>query len=380
MPFRDEDFDGYDDETGETAAQVQQRERSGTSSQDRYGYQDRDGDGTADYYVDDRGQDREIRDGESEYQARQRYAAEERDAGQVSRGDPATAGQGPSGRSSDFDESSAGTFLWGDISGANRRAAEADREREQWLRQRYIDEASDYIPSADDLWVQYEQEGEIAGPERSEAAGAYADRGSVEAQQDALSYLQNVYREGGMTDADRARQTLARMQSGQASRASRDADLAALEARGMGGSGAALASRLGAQQGAAQSLAQQDALMMIEAQARGDRAAQSAGGLGSQMRGQSFSEDYQRRSAADDFNRYQTDYQRAREGRNTAYRNRTRESRAESRQQSYENRAGIAQMRTGQVPGTRDPSEVSDESNDRTGGFLGGILSALAGS
>jgi hypothetical protein len=161
-----------------------------------------------------------------------------------------------------------------------------------------------------------------------------------------------------MTDADRARQTLARMQSGQASRASRDADLAALEARGMGGSGAALASRLGAQQGAAQSLAQQDALMMIEAQARGDRAAQSAGGLGSQMRGQSFSEDYQRRSAADDFNRYQT----------------------ESRQQAFGNRTDIAQLRTGQVPGTRDPSEVSDESNERTGGFLGGILSTLAGS
>lgn len=382
MPFRDQDNDGLDDDTGLTAYEAWLEDNGGAeaSSQDRYGYQDTDGDGTADYYIDDRGQDREIRDGESEAQARDRYARSDRDAGTLDTGgDPATSGSGPSGRSSDFDESSAGTFLWGDITGANARQAGAQREREQWLRQRYIDQAEDYIPSADDLWVEYEQEGYIAGPERSEAAQARADRGSIEAQQDALRYMQDVYRSGGMTEADRARQQLARMQTGQATRAARDADLNALEARGMGGSGAALASRLGAQQMGAQSLAQQDALMLIEAQSRADRAASGAGGLGSQIRGQSFDEAYTRGSAADDFNRYQTDYARAREGRNTAYRNRTRESRAESRQASFDNRQGIAQLRTGQVPGTRDPSEVADESNERTGGFLSGLLSSLAG-
>jgi hypothetical protein len=386
MAFRDLDGDGYDDSTGESRQEYESRARREANDADAegraasawangdYGDAPAAGDPSAAPGMSYDDQQRANRDS-----AQGAVGASGDRGAYVSPNQDSDAGLGVASPY-ETDQALEGTFLLGDLGGSNARMAAYRRNRQEAEKQGWIDQAQGFVPSADDLWVQYEEEGSVDGPQRSELADARADTGAVSAQMDALRALQNVYERGGMTDADRARQQLARMHTGQAVRGQRDADLNALEARGMGGSGAALAARLGGQQYGAQALAQQDAQMLVEAQRRALDAMSQAGSLGSQARGQSFNESATRRTAADDFNRYQTDYQREREQRNTAYRNRTRESRAESRQGAYENRRDLAAMRTGQYAPTRDPNDVADDSNERTGGFLGGLLSTIAGS
>lgn len=238
-----------------------------------------------------------------------------------------------------------------------------------------------WLPSRDDLTVDYEQSEYVDGPARSELGEARADRGSIEAQMDALRAMQDVYQSGGMTEADRARQTLARMQTGQATRAARDADLNALEARGMGGSGAALASRLSAQQAGAQGLAAQDAQMLIAAQQRALQAMQSAGALGSQARGQSFDESATRRGAIDAFNQWQTNRRQGWVEGNTDRRNQTRESRAGAAQQEFSNRAAVAAGQQGAFEaGTQIQMQQQDRSRaerDRYINMAAGAAGAL---
>lgn len=337
---------------------------------------------------------REIRPGESYEEAQARWRREDIDAGRGSgeiygtyggsrRRDGSTMSREEQGYLSDAEEVMADVPILGWLGGfgarrdAARAAAAENRNRRTW------EDLADYAPSADDLWVQYEEEGFVAGPEESALAQARADRGSIEAQQDALRALQGVYQSGGMTEGDRARQQLARMQTGQAMRASREADLQQLQARGMGGSGAALASMLGAQQMGAQSLAAADAQMLMDAQSRALQAMQAAGGLGTQMRGQSFDESATRGSALDDFNQWQTDYARGREDRNTDRRNQTNESRAQSRQQAYDIRERQAAGMTGQYSTDSQrrlaEGQRKDDSDAAATNLIGTVISAVAG-
>jgi hypothetical protein len=374
MAWIDDDGDGFHDETGESRTEYNRRAGAdadeAAEAEDRY--MGRDGAPEGGWYGED---DAPL--SEEEYLAeRERQAGSIRDsrAGGASGSDPRYRSDAEYGISNDdADSALEGTFLLGDIGGSNTRQAARRQRRQDLERQGYIDVAEDYAPSADDLWVQYEEEGNIAGPERSELAGARADEGSIAAQRDALSELQAIYEGEGLTSADRARQQLLREQTGMATRAQREADQAMLAQRGMGSSGQSVASLLGGQQSGAQALSQADAQIQIDAQRRALQAMQAAGGLASDIRGQSFQEEGTRRGAADDFARYQTDYQRAREGRNTEWRNRTRESRASSRQQAFGNRKDIAALRTNQYGQGRDPSEVARESNEATGGLIQGI-------
>ncbi|UJR84274.1 hypothetical protein [Sandaracinus amylolyticus] len=371
--FQDDDGDGFDDLTGATPGEYARAQSQATPSGPSGGA------GGNAYYDEWASQQRPTYDPNDPDYERQRRDADSGRMGGLRSGNPNQASDSQLGVSglSDFDESSAGTFLWGDISGATARAADYRRRREQAERQGWWGQAETYAPSADDLWVQYEEETLPDLPQRSEAGRAAGNDAYIT---DALRAMQNVYQSGGMTDADRAAAQLQRQQTGMATRAMRDADLAALEARGMGGSGAALASRLAAQQANAMGLSTADAQQRIAAQQRALQAMQGVGALGSQYYGQSYAQDAGRRDAIDNFNRWRTETQMGVNQRNTDRRNMTRQSRAQSRQQAYDNRERLAAGRTGQYPGTRDPSQVSDESNSRTGGFLGGLISTLAGS
>lgn len=389
MAWIDEDGDGFHDETGESRSEYDRRaaRRAEEEYADDVRYGRRRGDGSSESTEEPEGgwyheQPEEMTEEEAAA-AREDRRSSYRD----SRGGDQYAGEDPSAMedyelgidsSYDTDEALEGTFLLGDLGGSNARMAEYRRRRQDAERQGWIDQAAGYLPSADDLWVQYEEEGFIGGPEDSALAGARSSEESRAAQSMALAQLQDVA-QGGLTEADRAMMALGRQQVGQQMRAARDADMQALQARGMGGSGAALASMLSAQQGGAMGAATADAQMQIAAQQRALAAMQQSGDLGTQMRGQSFNEEATRGSAIDDFNRWQTDYQRDRERMNTDRRNQTHESRAGSRQQAYENRERMAALRTGQYSNTRDPSEVSDAANERTGGLLGGLFSAIAG-
>lgn len=381
MPWIDADGDGFHDGTGES--RIEYERRAGSEADEERQRQDyysgRNGAPEGGWYgEEDSGSPRSI--DEANRRADENARAR-RDAGNgVGYGgeDPTHMEDRELGldRVSGADRDLEGTFLVGDIGGSNARMAAHRKARENAERQAWISEAEDYLPSADDLWVEYEEEGDVAGPEASELAGARADEGAISIQRDALRQLQDVA-DDGLTEADRSRMAIARESIGRDVRAGREADQQMLAQRGMSGSGQAVAALMGGQQGGASALSQADSQMQIEAQRRALQAMQAQGSLSGQMRGQSFDEEATRRGAADDFARYQTDYQRARNERNTGHRNRTRESRAQSRQQAYGNRKDIAALRTGQYGGTKDPSDVASESNDRTGGLIGGILSSL---
>ena len=298
-------------------------------------------------------------------------------------------------RLSNFDKDSQGVPILGWASGADARAAAARAGDKEAQNQRFWEELMARAPTPEDLSVEYAKERQIDGT-RVDAdwdpsmRDARADHWSVAAQRNALEALQDVYKQGGMTDADRARQQIARSQTGQATRAQREADMAALQARGQGNSGANVASMLGAQAYGANSLANADAQMLIAAEQRALQAMQSAGGLGAQARGQSFSEDATRRNAIDDFNRWNTEYSRAfagnedqyrrgLENRNVGYENRSRDSTANARQTSYQNyERGVAGM-TNQYQGDQSrrlqEGARQDQANQAAAGVVGTVLS-----
>lgn len=182
---------------------------------------------------------------------------------------------------------------------------------------------------------------EFAG--RPELAGAAADPAAMAAQQDALSALQDIYQQGGMTAADFARQQEAQRSTSQYMRGQREAALQQAQMSGMGGGAGQLASALSAQQGGAQAQSSADAQMLVEAQNRALQAMGATGQLASGIRGQSFGEDITRRSALDERNRYNIDWRRE-TGREGA--RRTGEARrygAEQRARGAEQEAGTFQ-------------------------------------
>ena len=386
MAWIDMDRDGFHDETGESRAEYDRRtarrEEEARADRERTGERS-DGETPppeGGWYGD---QPEALSEEEAEAYRRDRAAAR-RDAGPQGVGpgynnDPrgtsdVEAGLGPQ---SDGDATLEGTFFLGDAGGSNARQAARRAARREYDRQAYIDQAESYLPSADDLWVQYE-ESEYVGPEGELQSGdAAASQEYIDAQDMALRQMQDVAAQGGLTAADRARMALSRQEIGRDVRAQREADQSALAARGMSGSGQGVASMLAGQQYGAQALSSADYEMQIAAQQRALQAMQQSGAMAAQARGASFDEDAYRRSAIDDFNRWNTEYRRGWNEDNTDRRNQTRESRRDSRQQTYENRLGLSDRRTNYSNNERDPSEVASESNERTGGLIQGIASAF---
>jgi hypothetical protein len=252
-----------------------------------------------------------------------------------------------SAQMSDYDRVSSQIPIWNWLDGSSARAAEAQARAEEQRNRDIWGGLADWAPSADDLAVEYEQEGDVAGPGRSELGDARADQTSLRAQHAALRQMQDWSR-GDLTAADLAQRDAMQRGQAQMARGQREALMQQAQARGMGGSGMALLSAQQADESATARSADYDAQLQAMAQQRALQALQGAGSLSSQMRGQSFGEDSTRRSAIDDFNRWQTDYQRGREQRNTGWRNQTRDSRSGARQQAYENRERAAAGMTNQ--------------------------------
>lgn len=362
-------------------AEAQAREEQRWSSE---GFDDPGGDGARDgnYEIDNsaEAQQRRLDEGRARTEAYDDVTYNLATGRWERAGDSGGGGSGGGGVS-DFDAGSADIPIWGWLSGASARRDAAQAMSEQQRREAQWYGLGDYAPTANDLAVDYGQEEYIGGPDRSELGQARADGGSVAAQQLALQQLQEIANGQGLSAADRARMELGRQQVGQAMRGTREADMAALQARGMGGSGSMLASQMGAQQAGATALSQADAQMQIAAQQRALQSMMAAGGLGSQMRGQSFDEATTRGSAIDDFNRWQTEYARGREGRNVERRGRTGASRSDARQRAYENRERQVAGATGQYAtdvGRRQAEGARrDQSDQAVTGLIGGLLSSL---
>ncbi len=242
---------------------------------------------------------------------------------------------------SDFDSWAAGIPLLGDLSGANARSAAAAAEMERRRREAALGELAEFMPNADDLAVTYEHE-DFVGP------GSDSER---------MARAMREWTDGGLTDVDRAMMEESRRGVARDARAGRDADISALEARGMGGSGNELAAMLASTEGAADRNASMEGGILAAAQQRQFNAARALGEYGAR----------------------EDDYSRGLEGRNTDRTNMTGESRSRARQQAHENRERHAGLGLGMSPfGNQAARDERDEEEDEALGFFGEAIDTLA--
>src|SRR6185436_7690859 len=108
------------------------------------------------------------------------------------------------------------------------------------------------------------------------------------AQQSALQQLQQIGNEGGLTPIDRAKLADINEQTNQVNRGQEQAIMQNARERGIGGSGLEMASRLQAQQSAADRAARQGRDVAAQAQERALAAIQGAGQLDGQMQEAEF--------------------------------------------------------------------------------------------
>lgn len=279
---------------------------------------------------------------------------------------------------SKFDEGSADIPIWGWLTGANARV-DAERNAYDQRRQEAMWEGlGDVAPGAEDLAVEYgqigttDEYGDLLGPgSQLEGFAASSD------QESALRALQELSR-GGLTDADRAMMRGGHQRTAQTLAAQNAAATGAMQARGMGGSGAQLAAQMSNAQGMAQANAGADAQMMGNAQQRALQALQGYTNQGNAMQAQEMA----RRSALDRFNSQQTDWRRQRAGQNTQWGNRTAESAADARQSAYQNRERAVAGATGQYQAGQDnrrqDAAREDQANATAAAGLGGLIAEIA--
>lgn len=278
---------------------------------------------------------------------------------------------------SEFDSASADIPIWGWLSGASGRKTAAMNEADRNRASRIWRELGEG-PSVDALTSHYQLEGStdeygdlMGGPSELEGFGNSED------QRAALAALRNLYESGGYTSQDRGVMEASRSANAQQVGSMNQAALRNLEARGGGGSGAALAAQMSGSQALANANAQGDAQVQQAAMMRALQAMQGAGSQANAMQGQELS----RRSALDAFNQQNMDWRRDRSQRNTAITNRGEDSRANAEQQRRQNQYQHAAGATGQYSndqGNRlNDLRARNEQDEAGADFIGTILSSL---
>ncbi len=267
-----------------------------------------------------------------------------------------------------------------DLGGASARAAAERAAWDKLQRQRMWAGLGVAAPDALDLTQRYVMEGDtdeygnlIGDPSAMEGATGSAE---YDAQARALRNLQEYGEQGGIRSGDRAAMQQGRLERGQWMRGQNDAAIQQAQARGMGGSGAELAMRLGSAQSANNANAMGDSAIMAQAQ---QRALQSmmAGG---QMAQNAYGLEQQRRQALDDFNQQNMGWRRGRETRNTGTWNEQQDRIVGARQQAYGNQervvAGYDQQYSTDAQTAQANAERQQESSDALGEAIGAIAVA----
>jgi hypothetical protein len=276
-----------------------------------------------------------------------------------------------SSSASEFDEVWSRIPILGGGSRAAMDAAQAEREAAR--NREYWDQLTDYMPSAEDLAVDYAHEGYIGGGDSEWLTESDEDALGGRAMEDSLASLTEWSR-GGFTDTDRAMMDENARNEAMRARGDREAALSALEARGMGGSGMDLMARMGADEaGAARSSAANTSLLAAAQQ----RAYNAAGALGAAGERVATSDDA-RNDRLDAWGARETDYGRGREGRNTDRTNNSRESAANAAQTAYQNReravAGATNQYSTDVGRRTAENAREDEADDDIASLTGTIL------
>lgn len=141
---------------------------------------------------------------------------------------------------------------------------------------------------------------------QSELKGISLDPRLKQAQMQALSSLQDIGQNNGLTDMDRAQLADIQNQENVQSKGARDAILQNAQMRGMGGSGLEMLSQLQNEQDSATRRSMRDTSVAGMAQQRALQAIQQAGQLGGQIGEQQFGQQAQVAGAQDAINRFNT--------------------------------------------------------------------------
>lgn len=197
-------------------------------------------------------------------------------------------------------------------------------------------------PTAEELTYKLDnlvQRGVIT-PEQAKAYlvehSAYEDIGTDprlrDAQLGALSSLQEIGTEGGLTAMDRAKVEELASRTGQEERGAREAIVQHAAEQGRGGTPAELAALLANQQGAATRASQQGTDIAAMAQERALQALTQAGALGGQIRSQDFGEKSDVAAARDALAKFNAEHLQSTEAANVAARNAAQERNLAERQ------------------------------------------------
>lgn len=207
-----------------------------------------------------------------------------------------------------------------------------------------------FNPTIEDLIPDYvyEDANAVRGPARSELGQARGDDGAV---REALRMLQEQASTKGLTAAEREMSESMRRRQEQGARGAREASMQQMEARGMGGSGMSMLAQMQASEDAGERASGFDAQMAMAAQQRALQAMQGYGQLGATYNNQSFEQAATRGSAIDDYNRWQADYGRDVQQRNTDRRNVGAERTSGAYQQRYDNETDRERERAGMSMG-----------------------------
>lgn len=228
--------------------------------------------------------------------------------------------------------------------------------------ERELEELKGSAPTAEDLYRPFEDlswsDYELGEDQRQDVLDQMqADPAARAAQMRALSELENIYAQEGLTQTDRAAMELARQESAFAEKAQRDALMQQYAARGIGGSGLELASQMQAQQGGANRAAQMQMQNQIAARQRALQALQMQGQLGTTARGQSFNEGAARGGYIDAFNRYNS------QGAHNMATMRANAA-SQAQQQAFGNRAGVTGQQVAQwnnIGGLMNQQRMQDQ-------------------
>lgn len=293
-----------------------------------------------------------------------------------------TSTGGGSGRSREDNAPwySTGVGFIDDLTGSTRAEEEANRRDERNRQDGYVDDYEGYLPGEENLIPQYQQMTAQHELGDSQAAQAYADDSSIAGQQDALSALQDVYQSGGLTEKDRAGIREGQSANARAMRSRNESVLAGMQERGMGGSGSELMAMLSGNQALGVSNAASMADINMNAQQRAQNAMLGAGNISTNMREQSFGENYKRGSAVDAFNQDNMNYRRNIQQSNNQTVNAQQDANVAGYQQSFDNRGRIMDARMG-VSNARvgDSNAVTQAANARQGAIAGAALNYATG-
>lgn len=194
---------------------------------------------------------------------------------------------------------SIGDFLSGGNQSAARDASAASIAALQGLETPDVEQMRLELEGLVQQGVLSPEQAQVYLQDKSEMNNISLDPKLKQAQMDALTSLQDISSQGGLTASDRARLGDIKSQEDAQARGAREAIIQNAESRGMGGSGISLLAQLQNQQDSATRASQRDLDVAGMAQDRALQALQSAGQLGGQIGQQEFGQQAQIAGAND---------------------------------------------------------------------------------